>query len=172
MTKLIAWLEELNRKDTRVRAVLRRSLSFEAGSYPPSYPYIEWSLCNDNDIWRRSVYYLVAGLWAQHWREGREPGLTIGHACAALKISQGDSESIERRFVTLLDADRDQLPHRLRQMIALLKDFPIDFESSLEGLVFWNDGRKRTQNRWARDFYRKLQNRIEVNESCHEENTP
>jgi CRISPR system Cascade subunit CasB len=72
----------------------------------------------------------------------------------------------------LLDADRDQLPHRLRQMIALLKDFPIDFESLLESLIFWNDDRKRTQTRWAREFYRKAQSGIEVNESCHEGNTP
>ncbi len=56
--------------------------------------------------------------------------------------------------INLLDADRDQLPHRLRQMIALLKDYDLDFEALLTGLLSWEDDRKRTQNQWARDFYR------------------
>jgi CRISPR system Cascade subunit CasB len=54
----------------------------------------------------------------------------------------------------MLDADSDQLPHRLRQMIALLKKQAIDFDNLLKGLLYWNDDQKRTQNAWARDFYR------------------
>ena len=64
------------------------------------------------------------------------------------------SSSTEGRFINLLDADSDQLPYRLRQMIALLKDQTIDFEDLVKGLLYWNDDRKRTQNTWARDFYR------------------
>jgi len=48
------------------------------------------------------------------------------------------------------------LPHRLRQMIALLKEQTIDFDALLRGLLYWNDDQKRTQNTWARDFYRNL----------------
>jgi CRISPR system Cascade subunit CasB len=58
--------------------------------------------------------------------------------------------------MNMLDADTDQLPHRLRQMIALLKDQAIDFDALLKGLLYWNDDEKRTQNAWARDFYRCL----------------
>ena len=64
--------------------------------------------------------------------------------------------STEKRFITLLDADPDELPHRLRQMVALLKDCNLDFEALLAGLLSWNNDRKRTQNQWARDFYRNL----------------
>jgi CRISPR system Cascade subunit CasB len=81
--------------------------------------------------------------------------MSIGRACANHQATSG-STSTERRFITLLDADRDQLPHRLRQMIALLKEQIIDFDALLKGLLYWNDAQKRTQNAWARDFYRTL----------------
>jgi autotransporter-associated beta strand protein len=41
------------------------------------------------------------------------------------------------------EPDGEQLPHRLRQMIALLKEQTIDFGILLEKLLYWNDDRKR-----------------------------
>ena len=38
MSGFIEWLEGLNEKDTKVRAVLRRSLAFDPGRYRPAYP--------------------------------------------------------------------------------------------------------------------------------------
>jgi CRISPR system Cascade subunit CasB len=172
MSGFIDWLEKLNGKDSKVRAVLRRSLAFDPGCFPHAYPYVEPFLKDDDSSWQREMYYLVAGLWASHWRDGRtgEP-MPIGTACADFdsekrkKMSRDEREkmtSTERRFVTLLDADRNQLPYRLRQMVALLKDFNLDFATMLwdaktkTGLLNWNDDRRRTQNRWARDFYRNI----------------
>jgi CRISPR system Cascade subunit CasB len=164
MNGFIEWLESMNERDTKVRAVLRRSLAFDPGLFAQAYPYVEPFLKDDDKSWRREMLYLVAGLWAMHWREARigEP-MPIGKACALFdsekrnKMNQDDrrkTSSTEKRFITLLDADQDQLPHRLRQMIALLKDQAIDFDALLKGLLYWNDDRKRTQNSWARDFYR------------------
>ncbi|MBX3120935.1 MAG: type I-E CRISPR-associated protein Cse2/CasB [Fimbriimonadaceae bacterium] len=157
MRRFIEWLEGLNQKDTKVRALLRRSLAFDPGAFPPAYPYVEPFVQNESDEWKREMHYLVAGLWAAHSREGHAAvPTTIGKACAAYQAASG-STSTERRFITLLDSSSDELPHRLRQVIALLKDYSIDFEALLTGLVYWNDGQKRTQNSWARDFYRNLQ---------------
>jgi CRISPR system Cascade subunit CasB len=156
MSGFIEWLESLNEKDTKVRAVLRRSLSFEPGCFPPAFPYVEPFLKEEAGSWKREAFYLVAGLWAAHWHDGREAKpMSIGSACAKYQL-QSKSASVERRFITLLDSDRDQLHHRLRQMIALLKDQAIEFEDLLTGLLRWSDQRKRTQNAWARDFYRNL----------------
>lgn len=156
MSGFIEWLESLNEKDTKVRAVLRRSLAFDPGRFVPAYPYIEPFVKDEGNSWRREIYYLVAGLWAAHWHEGRvEHPMSLGKACAAHQAASG-SANTERRFITMLDADPDQLPHRLRQMIALLKEQTIDFEALLRGLLYWNDDQKRTQNAWARDFYRNL----------------
>jgi len=91
-----------------------------------------------------------------HWREGRSSvPMKIGKASATHQKASG-STSTERHFITLLDADSNQLPHRLRQMVALLKEHPIDFEDLLKGLLRWRDDRKLTQNVWARDFYKNL----------------
>lgn len=154
MSEFVEWLEDLNAKDTKVRAVLKRSLAFDPGSYVPAYPYVEPFLKGEASEWRRSVLYLVAGLWAVHWRADRKGSpITVAHACATYHIASG-STSIERRFITLLDSDKDQLSHRLRQMTALLKEYPIDFEALSKSLLSWSDEHKRRQNEWARDFYR------------------
>jgi CRISPR system Cascade subunit CasB len=166
---MIAWLEEVNANDSRVRATLRRSLAFEPGAFAPAYPYVEPFVNEGDGDWRRAMRYLVAGLWALHWREGRPgPGVGLGNACAAYQSASGSS-SAERRFINLLDADRDQLPYRLRQMIALLNDQAIDFEDLLKGLLFWTDDRKRTQNAWARDFYRPANAESAVDQDSREE---
>lgn len=169
MSGFIEWLEDLNARDTKVRAVLRRSLAFDPGEFPPAYPYVEPFVKDDDNSWRRAMYYLVAGLWSTHWREGRSGApMPFGKACAAYQTASG-STSTERRFITLLDADRDQLPHRLRQMVALLKEQVIDFDDLLKRLLSWNDEQKRTQNSWARDFYRTLHHETENEPTTQEE---
>lgn len=153
MSGFIKWLESVSENDARARAVLRRSLAFDPGEYVPAYPYVEPFVKNEENSWRREMHYLVAGVWAAHWREGRSgTPMSVGEACAAYQTATG-STSTERRFISLLDADRDQLPHRLRQIIALLKGHPIDFEALLKGLLYWNDDQRCTQISWARDFY-------------------
>lgn len=156
MSRFIEWLKGQNEKDTKVRAVLRRSLAFEPGKFAQAFPYVEPFVKNEGNSWRRDMHYLVAGLWAAHWRDGLagQP-MSLGKACAAYRMASG-STSAERRFITLLDADPDQLPYRLRQMIALLKEQSIDFDALLKGLLYWGDDQKPTQNSWARDFYRDL----------------
>ncbi|MFH0800038.1 MAG: type I-E CRISPR-associated protein Cse2/CasB [Pseudomonadota bacterium] len=156
MSGFIEWLKIVNEKDTKVRAALRRSLAFDPGTFVPAYPYVEPFIKDADNSWRRQMLYLVAGVWAAHWRKGRSSvQMKIGKA-AATHQETSVSTSTERRFITLLDADPDQLPHRLRQMIALLKEQTIDFDDLLKGLLYWNDDQKRTQNAWARDFYRNL----------------
>lgn len=169
MSRFIEWLEKLNKENTKVRAVLRRSLAFDPGTFVQAIPYVEPFVKNEDGSWRRNMLYLVAGLWAAHWREGqRGQPMSLGRACAAHQASSG-STSTERRFINLLDADSDQLPHRLRQMVALLKEQAIDFDALLKGLLYWNDDQKRTQNAWARDFYRNMNHELETEPISHEE---
>lgn len=156
MSGLIAWLEQLNQTDSKARAILRRSLAFRPGQHIPAFPYVEPFLKGEQEGWRREVHYLVAALWAAHWREGRaDATLPLARASANHQISSG-SASTERRFINLLDADREQLPHRLRQMVALLGEWPVDFDALLHDLLHWSRDDKRIQNAWARGFYRTL----------------
>ena len=169
MSGFIGRLEEMNASNTKVRAVLRPSLSFNPGEFPSAFPYIEPFIQDEDASWRRTAYYLVAGLWAAHWQAGQNgTPLPFGKACAIHQVTTG-STSTERRFINLLDADGDQLPHRLRQMIALLKEQCIDFDDLLKRVLNWNDDRKWTQNSWARDFYRTLNHEMDNEPTTREE---
>lgn len=166
MSTFVERLEELNERDSKVRAVFRRSLAFDLGRYVPSFAYVEPRIKDDDSEWHRNIHYLVAGLWAMNWREGRTgPLMSIGKACAEYdkdkrsRMNNDDQHkltSTEKRFINLLDADADQLPYRLRQMVALLKEYPLDFEQMLKDLTYWNGSKKTTQAAWARDYYRNL----------------
>lgn len=170
MSAFIGRLEHLNESDSKVRAVLRRSLAFDPGTHVPAFPIVEPFVGKDSSPRRREMLYLVAGLWAAHWKAGRSGDpISIGRACARYQLASGSS-SVERRFIALLDADDDQLPHRLRQMIALLKESSLDFESLLSGLLYWNDPQKRTQNRWAREFYQNLDSEASMDTELEQEN--
>lgn len=156
MSGFIDWLEKLNEQNSKAKAVLHRSLAFEPGQYIPAFPFVEPFVTDEKSSWRREMHYLVAGLWASHWREGRTgPTLTLAKACAAHQLKSG-SASTENRFINLLDSDHEQLSNRLSQMIALLNEQSINFDELLKDVIYWNDERKRTQNAWARDFYRAL----------------
>jgi CRISPR system Cascade subunit CasB len=170
MSGFIAWLEDMSARDTKVRAVLRRSLAFDPGAHIPAFPYVEPFLKGEAEGWRRQMHYLVAGLWAAHWRDDRAGiPMSPAKACALHQIKSG-SASTERRFIHLLDADREQLPYRLRQMVALLKEQPIDFQALLHDLLSWNLDNRRVQIAWARDFYRTL-NPVDITEATMETET-
>lgn len=178
MSDMISRLEELSANDSRTLAVLRRSLAFNPGEYIPSMGYVEPFIPGDKGGWSSKMYYLVAGLWAAHWRKDREgESMSIARACAMLDLENrarsGHDDlyaptSTEQRFVTLLDSDVDQLPYRARQMTALLTDYPLDFTRMLwdvetkTGLLNWTNARKITQRSWAREFYRNAKPDMEA----------
>ena len=177
MSAYLDWLEDINERDSRVRAVLRRSLAFDPGTFPAAFPYVEPFLKEDGGNWRRQVHYLVAALWASHWKAGREGAkvpvaIAVAHYAMAHHTREqlnGRASSTERRFITLLDADTDELPYRLRQTIALLKEQAIDFDALLTELLRWSSSTKRTQNQWARQFYRTLQQDTDLPEESETE---
>lgn len=144
----VNWLEGLKGGNvwTRARAALRRSLAFEPGTYPPAMPYVERLVHGDG--WAREAHYLVAALYAQ--KDGaHKPGNSLARA---LRTRAAESQSVERRLLALLDADRDQLATRLRHTVALVKE-GIDFGRLLDDLIHWFDNRRYVQARWAREFY-------------------
>lgn len=155
MSTLIEWLESLNKKDSRAKAVLKHSLAFEPGMHFPAFPYVEPFLQGEVTQWRRNVHYLVAGLWAAYRTEEGNGSLSLGQALALLPPEKKTS-SLENRFIALLDADEDQLPYRLRQLVALLKETPLDFDKLLKDLLYWHVDSKYTQRRWAQEYYRSI----------------
>ncbi len=150
----LAALAEEGKRDRAALATLKRSLAFQPGTYVPSFALVEPWVSEEG--WQRTAYYLVAGLLALDPRVG-SMSLPEG---MALVYRKRDSRSIESRFLALLDADRDQLPDRLRRCVHLVlaEESPgLDWASLLSDLLAWFHPDRVVQRRWARTFYRALQ---------------
>lgn len=158
----IKYLEALPERDRGALAVLRRSLGFAPGAYPPAYPYVERFVAAERHAQdaSRLALYVVAGLYATHPRQG---GKSLATSLGEL-MRQRDSASIEQRFVALLGADAENLAVYLRQIVSLLAagDLPLDYAALLKDLSLWlnpridPERRDVVRQRWARDFYRAL----------------
>jgi CRISPR system Cascade subunit CasB len=144
-------LREL-RDDRAAMAALRRSLAFDASELGEvrAYRFVEPFVASE-DGWRREAYYLAAGLYAMH---PEEAAVSLPEALSRLCHEDGQ-RSIERHFQALLQADRDELPDRLRRLVAMLraKGKGIDYEKLLRDLLRWNAPDRWVQRRWARIFY-------------------
>jgi len=146
--RFVEWLEGLKEQKawTAARAALRRSLAFNPGTYPPAMPYVEPFVKEEG--WGREAHYLVAALYAL--KDGtHQEGRTLARA---LREKAQTSESVERRFLALLDADRDQIAFRLRQAVGL-SEGGLDFAQLLNDLLRWFAPERRVQTRWATEFY-------------------
>jgi len=155
----IAYLQSLTTRDRGTLAVLRRSLGFAPGAYPPAYPSVERFAVQggDKDSLRQALY-LTAGLFALHPQHVK--GRSIGDAFGQVMQRRG-SPSIEKRFIALLSAEAESLPDQLRQLVTLLAADGIgfDFGALLNDIEPWLhprafDTRDRIRQRWARAFYR------------------
>lgn len=170
MSKFVAYLRKLKAESNRkAMAELRRGLSHEPGAYFRGYKYTESKDARDqDDLSARgaAIRATLGGLFALHGDDGVKGkaasslGGTIGH----LYRDSDQSPSIEQRFLTLLDSDEAGLPHHLRQMIGLLKDYRISWEVLLKDLYAWNSADRYVQRNWARDFYRTHPNQTEQNQ--------
>jgi CRISPR system Cascade subunit CasB len=159
--KFIQFLWKLDRKGF---AELRRSLRTSPGLDMKAVPYVETFAATEKTIWNQEMYYLIAGLFCLVERsleqnENIPPPVqkNLGESIVELYLDKEKSGSIEQRFVRLLDADDEQLPHRLRQMITLIHSnkIAIGWEKLLGDLRFWKTDKRYVQHRWARSFYMK-----------------
>lgn len=155
--RFIKFLEDLERNDDRAAlAALRRSLGKHPGEASEAHRYI---LPFNPAVWEEPAFYLVAGLFALHpanWRtEDSDDRQTNFGASFAWLRSKTDSESIEKRFVALLDCHEDDLSDHLRHAVSLLRsqEIPIDWGQLLKDLRNWNHMDHFVQRRWARAFW-------------------
>ena len=101
------------RKDRRALAELRRGLGHPPGTVAEAYRHVIPWLPNDCKPWEEQAYYLVATLFAMNPQaNGKE---SIGGALRLVK-QETKSESIEARFVALLNAHPDDVAEHLRRI--------------------------------------------------------
>jgi len=99
--------------------------------------------------YQQETYFLVATLYPLDPAAGGS-----GSLGAALRRAK-ESDSLDRRFEVLLDADEAQLPFRLRQMVRFLysKRVPVHWPLLLRHLLAWKSEKRWVQERWARDYF-------------------
>ena len=150
-------------EDRGALAELRSGLGKEPGQMARVHrhvvPYLP-EIHYNQDRW----YYLIATLFGLHskhkdsvdheskgkkWKEV----WTMGRAFRPLRAK---SDSMEARFVALLNAHHDDLEDHLRNAVRLLKanEEPLDWFRLFDDLLQWNHPEGLVQLRWARDFYK------------------
>ena len=150
-------LAKVGKEDRGALADLRSGLGKEPGEMARVHkhvvPYLPEE--NYNDRW----YYLLAtlfGAFPKH-REGPSWGSpSLGEAFRLIK----KSDSMEARFVALLNAHPDDLDDHLRHAVSLLRanepPQPLNWFGLFRDLLDWDEPDARVQLRWARDFYKTV----------------
>jgi len=149
-SKVKSFLEKLERLDAGDKAKLKRDagrLIAESQSIGLFYRLLPYGL----NVSQEESYFLAATLYPL-----AEKGST-GNLGLAMRRARdpGNHKGLDRRFEILLDADRTQLPFRLRQTIRFLKSkrVLVNWQQLLEDLQKWNLTSRIVQKQWARAYF-------------------
>ena len=142
-----------------LRAGLRSKDGVAVEMMPHVAPYLG-EREQSSDRW----FFAVAALFALHPLDTKEK-VSLGGSFGQLRKK---SDSIEKHFQRLLASDEEDLFERLKQTVSLLKanNVPLNWYNLLRDLTIrpWDDDpQRRTQLKWARDFYREAPTRSAFN---------
>jgi CRISPR system Cascade subunit CasB len=101
--------------------------------------------------YQEETYFLAATLFP--FAEGGDEG-NLGHALY-LAREEKYAQGLDRRVEVLLDADREQLPFRLRQAIRFLDSqrVAVNWPQLLKDLLAWDHPKRYVQENWARAYF-------------------
>jgi len=181
--KFVEYLQSLSDSENRAAlAALRRGAGKPPGTAPEMFPYI---VPHTQGLPPSipDLYYLIASLYALHpvnthngnfgtsfrqlalHRSPQEPTQESAQQKETTERSEKSQatgtpklpESIERRFVALLRAHRDDLPVHLRHAVSLLasspEPVPVNWAQLLEDLSHWDHPDRFVQRHWADEFW-------------------
>jgi CRISPR system Cascade subunit CasB len=139
-----------------VLARLHRGLGKDFGTVPDRDGWVIRHLppfIVDNDFRLRDCC-LLSSLFASHENDHAVQG-NLGTAFRHL-AAQTNSESVEKRFVSLLNCDREDLPDHLRHAVSLLRsrEIPVNWRQMLDDLAYWDSDYRSVQRKWSKEFWR------------------
>lgn len=151
--QFVAYLCRLVADENRTAlAALRRGLGKPPGTTPEMFRYVEPWATND---YHGDDYYLVAALFALHPVNATEGNLGTTFATVARQGGHQGDDSLEKRFVALLNAHREALPTHLRHAVSLArsKDVRINWLELLCDVAQWGREDRPVQRRWAGQYW-------------------
>lgn len=158
--RLISYLKNLEkRQDRAALAHLRRGLGKPPKTAMEMFPYLGQFLSHDTKQNYENTVFIVAALFA-YYSDAKH---TKGNLGASLRELSEKSDSIEKRFVALLNAEAEDLPYYLRQIIGLLKsnDVAVNWERLFKDVQYWNSDQRFVQQKWAEQFWGSYTNKNE-----------
>jgi CRISPR type I-E-associated protein CasB/Cse2 len=152
--QLVAQLMEFANPDSPTRAVLAHLRRGIDGTIDYTLGRVGWlfSQVPDDDL---DDVVLAAGLFA--WVKGdcgNAKKINFGAAFGS-GLSQEEKQKREKRFIALLDTDREELPYMLRQAITLIAPnrVGLDWVLLIRHLCQWSHSERWVQQKWARSFW-------------------
>lgn len=156
--RLIRYLKNLEKppKDSAALAHLRRGLGKPPKTAMEMFPYLGQFLSHETKPRYENAVFIIAALFAYY----PDAPPNVGNLGASLRQLKDESDSIEKRFVALLNAEAEDLPYYLRQIIGLLKakEIAVNWQLLFEGVQFWGNDNRRVQRDWARSFWGNFYN--------------
>ena len=158
--RFVAYLQRLvDAEDRAPLASLRRGLGKPPGEAAEALRYVLPRIPQKGSLWDEDAYFLVGTLFALH--QINWPSIDDSTQATSLGASferlarKVESDSIEKRFVALLNCHQDDLPTHLRHAVSLLKskEIPIDWARLLRDVRGWNHPDRYVQRNWARAFW-------------------
>ncbi len=161
-TSFVTYLKGIaSRKDRAALAHLRRGLGKPPGTAPEVFPIIvPWT--HTMRDWDADIYYLVGALFGSHPMNTDEGN--FGDTCRTVhrqrRAERGSGEdegvdSLETRFVALLNAHLDDLQWHLRHAVDLAEgaEVPVNWAELLYDLSYWTHPDRFVQRRWANSYW-------------------
>lgn len=156
--RFVGQLEKLvEMEDRAMLARLRRGLGKELGFATERDGWVISRVPSLNQF-NLSIFASVASLFASHPDPHGEG--SFGESFRKLGTARASSdgklnESVEKRFVALLNTNLEDLSDQLRHAVSLLKanNIAVDWRSLLHDVRYWDSDRRWVQVRWSRDFW-------------------
>ena len=163
-SRFIGYLKGLEkRQDRAALAHLRRGLGKPPKTAMEMFPYLGRFLSNDAKPNYENTVFIVAALFA-YYPDAKN---TSGNLGASLRELKENSDSIEKRFVALLNAEAEDLPYYLRQIIGLLKSnaVAVNWERLFKDVQNWNSDKRFVQQKWAEQFWGNYTGKTQDNQN-------
>jgi len=155
----VKYLQDLQEKENKAALAYLRHGSGKSYGPTDMLPYVAPFLPEDRP-WEYPAYFLTASLFALHPAYTEEPYHNMGrvfHLLAEKQTAKEATQSLQRRFTALLDADQRDIAHHLRQVISEAKSaksvIKINYRQLLLDLLGWGNPNKTVQRHWAKSFF-------------------